>query len=66
MKIFHLPSLEREDKITFRGIPKGQFEETVSAIDRKLRKKMRANEIRESQSIRFASEFVSVPPPEDE
>ena len=66
MKSYNLPGLEREDNVTFPGIPSGKVSEKRSELDRKLRKKMRKNEIRESQSIRFASGFVSTPPLDDE
>ena len=66
MKHYQMPGLEREQTVTFHGIPREHFQEKINAIDRNLRKKMRENEIRESQSIRFASEFFSVPPLDDE
>lgn len=66
MKTYHFPELERDHEITFSGIPPGELGKKREELNRKLRKKMRRNEIRESQSIRFASGFVSTPPVEDE
>ncbi len=66
MKTYHPPGLTREETVTFQGIPENQFREKVNEINRKLRRKMRENEIREAQSIRFASGFVSTPPMDDE
>ena len=66
MKRIELPAMERENNVTFAGIPDGQFPRKLHELNKTLHKKMRKNGIRESQSIRFASSFVSTPPMEDE
>ena len=65
MKRFLLPGLEREKTVSFQGIPEGEAEERIRDLDRKLRREIRKNEIRETLSIRFASGFISTPPVDD-
>ena len=66
MKTYHLPGLKREETVSFEGIPQDRFYEKLNSLNREVRKKMRQNQIRESQSIRFASGFVSTPPIDEE
>lgn len=66
MKTYHLPGLKREETVSFEGIPQDRFHEKLNSLNREVRKKMRKNQIREAQSIRFASGFASTPPLDDE
>lgn len=66
METYRIPGLEREDAVTFDGIPSEKFREKRREMDKKLYREMRKNEIRESQSIRFASGFVSASPTGDD
>ena len=66
MKSYKLPALKREKAVTFQGVPEQDYKDTILEIERELRQKMRENEIREAQSIRYASNFVTTPPVDDE
>lgn len=66
MKSYKLPALRREKTVTFPGVPDGSYDSTMAEIEKELRLKMRENEIREAQSIRFASNFVTTPPLDDD
>ena len=66
MKSFQLPGLEREPSVTYQGIREEMFEETKSEMQKTLRKKLRDNEMREARSIRYASDFVTTPPFDEE
>lgn len=65
MNTYHLPSLERDEEITFCGIPHGEIEKKRDELDNKLRRKLRDNEIRESRSIRFAAGIAGTPSVDD-
>ena len=66
MKSYQLPGLKREPTVTYQGIDEESFEETKSNMQRMLRKKLRDNEMREAKSIRYASDFMTTPPYDEE
>ena len=66
MKSYQLPGLKRDPNVTYQGIDGDRFEDTKSTMQKTLRKKLRDNEMREAKSIRYASDFMTTPPYDEE
>lgn len=59
MRRYETPDLGVEKEVTFLGIPDESFDDVMAVLDDILSLQMRKNEIQESQSIEFASKFVT-------
>ena len=58
MKHYTIPDMSRKKGENRRSIPDCQFAVTVAEMNREILREMRENEIRETQSARFASNFT--------
>lgn len=59
MKNYDIPTLDIEEEVTFGGIPDDLFDSIMGEIDDVLQQKMIENRIQESQSMKFASRFIT-------
>lgn len=59
MRNYDIPILNTEEEATFAGIPDDLFDSVMGEIDGVLQQQMTENEIQESQSINFASGFIT-------
>lgn len=58
MRKYETPDLKFEDKATFESILDGEFDDSIAALNNILCHKIEENYMMESESIKFAKNFV--------
>lgn len=58
MKKYQTSDLQFENDVTFVGIPGGEFDDFITALNNMLCYKMKENDMMESESIEFSKNFV--------
>lgn len=59
MKKLESPTIRFENVITFEAIPEDKYDEVIAELSGTLMKKLKENQIRETESIEYAAGFVT-------